>query len=101
MPLYDYQCNDCDEHFEVRHKFSDPTPVCPVCGSENVSRRITKAPSQARGILTPAGTARRSSKEELQDKWREETPKLRQQLEKKLGRDTVRQNAPSLYSDND
>ena len=34
MPLYEYQCEDCDHRFEVIHqKFSDP-PVekCPKCG---------------------------------------------------------------------
>jgi len=51
-------------------------------------------------VLTPAGTSRRSSKEELRDKWREETPKLRQKLEKKLGRETVQRNAPHLYNSN-
>lgn len=98
MPLYDYQCTHCNHQFEARHKMSDPRPACPVCNSDEVERRITQAPSFAQGILTPAGTSRRSSKEELQDKWREETPKLRKKLENKLGKDTVRKNAPSLYN---
>lgn len=98
MPLYDYQCQDCENPFEARHGFNDPTPNCPQCGSANVARRITRAPSVARGILTHAGTARRSSKEELQSKWQEETPKLRKKLEDKLGKDVVRRNAPTLYN---
>ncbi|MEO0561040.1 MAG: zinc ribbon domain-containing protein [Chloroflexota bacterium] len=101
MPRYDYQCDTCGHMFEARHGFDDPAPACPACEAETVSKRITSAPTFARGVLTPAGTSRRQSKEELRDKWREETPKLRKKLEKKLGKDTVRQNAPSLYNNYD
>lgn len=101
MPMYDYQCEACGHTFEARHGFHDPAPACPACGHETVSKRITTAPSFARGMETPAGTARRSSKEELKSKWAEETPKLRKKLEQKLGRDTVQKNAPQLYNNND
>ena len=101
MPRYDYQCEDCEHFFEARHGFDDVPPACPACSSDNVSRRITSAPTFARGALTPAGTSRRQSKEELRDKWREETPKLRKKLENKLGKDHVRKNAPTLYSNYD
>jgi len=101
MPLYDYGCDACGHTFEARHGFDDPAPACPNCESSDVSKRITSAPSIARGMLTPAGTGRRSSKEELKSKWAEETPKLRRKLEDKLGRDMVRKNAPTLYNDNE
>lgn len=100
MPRYDYECEDCDHIWETRHGFNDPAPACPACNSESVHKLITQAPSIAGGILTPAGTSRRSSKEELQSKWAEETPKLRKQLESKLGKGFVQQNAPSLYNNN-
>ncbi len=33
MPLYEYQCEDCGLHFEVRQKFSDePVSTCRECG---------------------------------------------------------------------
>jgi putative FmdB family regulatory protein len=33
MPLYEYQCADCNHRFEVIQKFSDPpVEVCPKCG---------------------------------------------------------------------
>ena len=33
MPLYEYQCEDCDHRFEVIRKFSDPPlEKCPKCG---------------------------------------------------------------------
>ena len=101
MPLYDYLCEACEHVFEVRHGFNDPAPACPECGAVEVKKQITTAPTFARGVETPAGSARRSSKEELQDKWREETPKLRKKLEKKLGKDVVQKNAPSLYNNYD
>lgn len=98
MPLYDYQCQDCGHGYEARHGFTEDAPPCPACESANVQRLITTAPSFARGVDTPAGTSRRSSKEELRSKWAEETPKLRKKLENKLGEDVVRKNAPTLYN---
>lgn len=96
MPLYDYRCTQCGEPFQARHSFNDPAPACPNCGEPHVQRLITKAPSVARGILTLAGDSRSASKEQLQDKWAEETPKLRKKLVDKLGEDVVNRNAPTL-----
>lgn len=32
MPLYEYQCTDCGNQFELRQKFSDePAKECPKC----------------------------------------------------------------------
>ena len=101
MPLYDYECESCNHIWETRHGFDAPAPPCPDCESQQVHKLITSAPAHARGVETPAGTARRSSKEELQDKWREETPKLRQKLEKKLGKEYVQKNASTLYHNYD
>lgn len=96
MPLYDYRCTDCEKPFQVRHGFNDSTPPCPYCGSADVQRLIKTAPSQARGMLTNAGDSRGASKDQLRDKWAEETPKLRKQLVDKLGEDTVNKYAPTL-----
>lgn len=98
MPLYDYQCDACGNIWEARHGFDADAPACPACASEHTHRVITQAPTVARGALTPAGTSRRQSKEQLKDKWQEETPKLRKQLERKLGKDMVKKNAPHLYN---
>ena len=33
MPLYEYKCESCGLHFEVRQKFSDgPVETCKECG---------------------------------------------------------------------
>lgn len=89
MPLYDYKCPECDKRFEARHSFSESAPPCPACGHEEVKRVITTAPRHAKGVMTHAGDGHRASKEQLQDKWREETPKLRKKLRDKLGDDAV------------
>ncbi|BCR04125.1 hypothetical protein DESUT3_11940 [Desulfuromonas versatilis] len=43
MPLYEYQCESCNQVFEVRQKFSDP-PVaeCSACGGP-VKKLISQA----------------------------------------------------------
>jgi len=33
MPLYEYECANCRNHFEVRQRMvDDPITVCPTCG---------------------------------------------------------------------
>lgn len=33
MPLYEYECRDCKNRFEVRQRMTDePISVCPSCG---------------------------------------------------------------------
>jgi putative FmdB family regulatory protein len=96
MPVYDYRCEVCEHPFETRHGFNDPPPACPTCGASTVKRLILKAPSVAQGMLANAGDGRSASKEELQSKWAEETPKLRKKLVDKLGEDTVNKYAPTL-----
>lgn len=33
MPLYEYECAACGNHFEVRQRIvEDPISVCPTCG---------------------------------------------------------------------
>ncbi|NDJ60010.1 MAG: hypothetical protein GYB67_02730 [Chloroflexi bacterium] len=96
MPLYDYRCTECGNQFEARHGFNDAAPPCPVCGAQGVERLILTAPAEMRGVLAEAGSGGNATKEELRDKWAEETPKLRKKLVDKLGEDTVSRYAPSL-----
>ena len=43
MPVYEYQCNACNDQFELRRKFSDdPVKECPKCGGE-VTKMISSA----------------------------------------------------------
>lgn len=93
MPLYDYRCAN-GHQFEARHGFNDPAPACPVCGEAQVQRLITTAPGVMQGMNASLGA--NASKEELQAKWAEETPKLREKLASKLGEETVNRYAPTL-----
>lgn len=96
MPLYDYHCTECGAVFEARHSINASAPDCPACGASAVERRITSAPASLKGMAANAGGGRNASKEQLQAKWSEETPKLREQLVSKLGEDMVRKNLPHL-----
>lgn len=96
MPLYDYKCPNCDSLFEARHGFDDPAPACPNCAYVEVQRVLLKAPRFAQGMNARVSDTSTATKEQLQDKWAEETPKLRKKLVDKLGEDVVNRNAPSL-----
>ncbi len=93
MPLYDYRCEQGHE-FEARHGFNDPAPACPVFGAAKVQRLITSAPATMQGMNASPG--KNATKEQLRDKWAEETPKLREKLVSKLGEETVNKYAPTL-----
>jgi putative FmdB family regulatory protein len=44
MPIYEYACESCGHHFDVKQRFSDdPISVCPECGQH------------VRRVLHPAG----------------------------------------------
>jgi putative FmdB family regulatory protein len=44
MPLYEYQCEDCNRTFEVIQRFSDdPVAVCKFCGGP--VHRLLSAPA--------------------------------------------------------
>jgi len=44
MPLYEYQCEECDHRFEVIQKFSDPPiATCPKCGGP--VRKLLSSPA--------------------------------------------------------
>ena len=44
MPLYEYQCEECDHRFEVIQKFSDPPiETCPKCGGP--VRKLLSSPA--------------------------------------------------------
>jgi putative FmdB family regulatory protein len=46
MPIYEYQCEACDERFDKLHRSMSQAPaqvICPACGSTDV-RRLISAP---------------------------------------------------------
>jgi len=42
MPIYEYQCDDCKEPFEVfvRSSSANVHAVCPQCGSEHTEKQV-------------------------------------------------------------
>ena len=41
MPLYEYECSDCGEEFEVLVLDSDETIKCASCDSENIGKQFS------------------------------------------------------------
>ena len=43
MPIYEYQCEECDEGFElfVRSLSQQADPICPYCGSYRVKKVVS------------------------------------------------------------
>jgi putative FmdB family regulatory protein len=42
MPIYEYQCKQCQSRFEIFHRQGDTTkPVCSACGSKKVTRLMS------------------------------------------------------------
>jgi putative FmdB family regulatory protein len=51
MPLYEYQCDNCGEKFEVRrpiHASDEPAP-CPNCESTDAKRQVSLFMSFVKG----------------------------------------------------
>lgn len=41
MPTYEYECQDCDERFEIFHPMSEkPRKTCPKCGKDTLKRLL-------------------------------------------------------------
>lgn len=50
MPIYEYECHDCQHHFELIQKISDePTGICPHCQGHQVERLVSAAGFQLKG----------------------------------------------------
>jgi putative FmdB family regulatory protein len=50
MPLYEYQCESCNNRFERIQKFSDPPiDTCPVCGKGPVKKLLSSPAIQFKG----------------------------------------------------
>lgn len=41
MPLFEYQCRDCEKPFEA-FVTSDRKAACPACGSENLLKMLSR-----------------------------------------------------------
>ena len=44
MPIYEYQCNDCEHKLEALQKMSDePLLECPDCGKQSLRKLVSAA----------------------------------------------------------
>lgn len=42
MPIYQYQCENCNHEFEALQKISaEPLVVCPECQEERLAKQVT------------------------------------------------------------
>jgi putative FmdB family regulatory protein len=50
MPLYEYQCEACENQFEIQQKLSEaPLKKCPSCGDGRLSKLISPTSFQLKG----------------------------------------------------
>ena len=50
MPLYEYQCSNCNHRFEKIVKFSDPPlTTCPACEQESIEQLLSAPAVQFKG----------------------------------------------------
>jgi putative FmdB family regulatory protein len=41
VPIYEYVCMGCEEHFEELVRLDDPAPPCPNCGQYRAERQFS------------------------------------------------------------
>lgn len=50
MPIYEYQCSNCNHHFDVIQKVNDePIKTCPQCAEDKAIRLVSAAGFQLKG----------------------------------------------------
>lgn len=59
MPLYEFQCSECDRSFEelVRTPAAVAEVKCPRCGSVHVRRKVSIFASKAAAIASAPATS--------------------------------------------
>ncbi len=58
MPLFNFICEDCGQHFEtwVRTSSAVDEVTCPVCESEQVKRQLSRVAGLASSSKSPGST---------------------------------------------
>ena len=53
MPIYEYQCEKCGNHFEQLHKTGATVDVaCPICGATEVEKQLSSFSSTGSSSTT-------------------------------------------------
>lgn len=69
MPIYEYQCQHCQHHFEEMQKFSDPELVsCPKCNEPKLQRLVSVGSFHLKGSDWYRNENRKASNEVAADK---------------------------------
>jgi len=56
MPIYEYRCQACDQHFEaLMFPADDTAPVCPSCNGSDVEKLMSAGFVRPKGIPTGSG----------------------------------------------
>ena len=77
MPVYIYECEDCEEQFKVSHGMTENHKQCDLCDAENIRRIPTMFTNLSKKIVRNNKTGDvtkefiESSKEELRNEKRE------------------------------
>lgn len=54
MPLYEYQCKDCDREVEVLVRSESERPECPQCGGGRLVKQLSVCASPSGGSRADA-----------------------------------------------
>ena len=56
MPIFEYQCRDCEREFET-YVSGERTPACPACQGANLDKRLSSPGMVGAAAGRPAATA--------------------------------------------
>lgn len=54
MPIYEYQCHDCQQEFEKLVRASDAAPQCPQCGGTSLHKKLSTFAAVTGGVSSGA-----------------------------------------------
>ncbi len=73
MPIFEYECNECEQPFEHLQRAGGPVAACPACGTANVRQLVSLcAVSSETRRATNLKAAHQRAATKRQDKQRSE-----------------------------
>jgi putative FmdB family regulatory protein len=73
MPIFEYECLECEQQFELLERTGSSPAVCPSCGADHVQRRVSLcAVSSEFSRAANLSAAHRRAATRRQDKQRSE-----------------------------
>ena len=49
MPIYEYRCDGCEATFEKMIKMDAPTPACPECSGDQITKLVSGSSFSLKG----------------------------------------------------